>query len=53
VVREPSFGFAKPLNIEELILAKEIIGNGAELISLKREVHYHIQSPATSTNSQG
>jgi len=44
VVREPSFGFAKPLNIEELILAKEIIGNGAELISLRREVHYHIQS---------
>lgn len=44
VVREPSFGFAKPLNIEELILAKEIIGNDAELISLRREVHYHIQS---------
>lgn len=43
VVREPSFGFAKPLNIEEVILAKEIIGNGAELISLKREIHYPTQ----------
>jgi len=43
VVRDPSFGFAKPLNVEELLFAKQIIGNNAELISLRREVHYHIQ----------
>ncbi len=32
VVRPPAFGFAKPLDDEELKFAQKIIGNGAEII---------------------